>query len=455
MKYVHIVIIVALGTVSCGLSQDDRIELYKCEKSAMYLERNEDLMRKATSWKLGTLPQNIESREDFMKFISKTNTVMSEVMNEDGSFDKSNLLDWYNSDYCESVLKEYQDYEFGAEEEREAAIIEKNKDEEKALLRQVLHYSKSMVSNNTKEASCDKFKEQFDITYNNTSTSKYKNDLQIGLRSTIKESSFKLKKFQIDYVESQIADDHLEEFSREIYEACPNEQLLSDQIGLVRSVEYSESPRSKIIKEKLSQVENDNKCGDLPEVFCLAELRRTALENAVETSKKCDWEDNIGEQCSLNAEDMYTKELTKAEITKLNEEKLKYERYIENPYKSELFNSSNAATMIDDLAEKCKRAAVDSGLRGESYYKQVEEVCTPNAKIEFLSPQAEVLKRIVHRLEEINKESSHAEKSIQSSTDQSISVSDKAKLIELDIPYGESTKQAINPSPNTIVINDK
>jgi hypothetical protein len=424
MKNLHTIGIIALFTVSCGMSLDDeQTKLYKCEKSAMYLSHNEVLMRKAVKWKSTQLSQQIENREDLMKNIGRANNAMSEVMNENG-LDKGALRDWYNSEYCTNLLKEYQNYEYGAEKEKEAEIIAKNKDTEEALIRQVLHYSKSMVNTESKEVSCEKFKEQFDIAYKNPSTLKYKDDLEKGLRETIRESLFKLKKFQIDYIMAQVTSDQLENISQEIYTECQNQQLLSDKIGLINSVKFHKSQRSNLINEKLKLLESDNECGDMPEVFCLTKLRRIAVNNAYSLSDKCDWEENVSEYCSMNAEDMYKTELIKAEIAKLNEEKINYEIYIENPSKSRLFNSANAQTHIWELTEKCMSdaTAIDSTLTNDKYYKYKESVCEPNAKKDFVKPQNDILQKIVARLEILNgTNNNQAEKPIHVTTQDTIS----------------------------------
>ena len=403
IKKVFSVLFVVMATASCGMQEDSEyVKLYKCEQSAMYLLRNEDLMRKATSWKSQMLPQP-GSRDDLMRRVEENNKAMSEVMDGNGALKKQVLLDWYNSDYCKIVLKEYQDYEIGEANRREAEIIAKNKEVEEAIARQVANYSGSLVNADSKEVSCSKFKEQVDITFNNSSTSKFRNELQSGLRTTIKDSSFKLKKFQKEYMESQIADDQIEAIAKSIYRVCQDDSLLSDQIGLSDFVRNQESPRSIQLRRKLHEIQNDRACGELSEVYCLADLRRSAGRAALEVSQKCDLSDNIDEGCQTSADEIFTAQLVKIELEELSSEKSKYERYIENPSNSRLFNSANAQGNIYLLMEKCKRSALDNGLRDAEYQKYVKEVCEPKAKLDFVSPQVAVLNKIIQRMEQINK----------------------------------------------------
>ena len=148
-------------------------------------------------------------------------------------------------------------------------------------------------------------------------------------------------------------------------------------------------------------LKSEASCGNLPELYCLADIQKQAVNIALNTSRSCDEIDNSDSACVEDFEEMYRVEFKKLELTHLSKEKAKLERYIENPVGSRLFNSVNAQGNIYLISEKCKRAAVNRGLRGAAYQKEVKEVCEPSATIEFLTPQIAILKKVVERIEQL------------------------------------------------------
>lgn len=393
--------LVLMTVAGCGAQEDEEhVKLYKCERSAMYLNQNEDLVRKAVDWKAKTLPQP-QSRDELMQRVNQREKAMFEVMTDNANLKKNVLLEWYNSDYCKNVVGDYQDFSLGESNRREAEIIGKNKEIEDALARQVVFYSKSLVDKESNEVSCLKLKEQIDIVYNNASAIKYRSELAGGLRATIIESVFKLKKFQQDFVGVQVGNDYLEEFSKELYDICDNDALLSNRIGFAGRVRNSKSPRSILIMDKLQVLQNDVACGELSEVYCLANLLKQAARSALEVSENCDSMNNVGVQCIKGAEEIYEEEFKKIELGELLRQKQKYEQYIADPSGTRSFNSQNAQGNIYILAEKCKKEGLERGLKGLEYQKYANEVCEENAKQEFLMPQISTLKRINSRIEQL------------------------------------------------------
>lgn len=383
---------------------EEAIALYKCEQASVQLSLNESLVRKAINWKNNSIKNQKMSNNDYMRQVSEENRAMREVMSGNGSYDKPKLLSWYNSDYCKNLLKEYQVFEYGVDVINNAQAIAKNKGIEDAVMRQILYYSKSMVKNN--KSQCYKYKEQFDIAFtDNILTAKYRKDFLNGLSQTINDSSFKLKKFQVDYIKSQSSSNDFYKLASNIYQNCPNEGYLSEYIANVDSIKDAESLKSKSIIEKLSQLNlnNDRDCGNLSEVYCIANLREPALRSSYDISRKCDQQDNKQNECYLTAEKLYSLELKRMEIIKLNEERQKYESYIQNPSKSRSFNAGNSSSDIYILSEKCKQEAINLGLRGADYEKYKKEICIANAQSEFVKPQTIILEKIKNRLAEIQK----------------------------------------------------
>jgi hypothetical protein len=263
-----------------------------------------------------------------------------------------------------------------------------------------------LVNENSKEVSCNKFKEQVDMAFNNVSASKYKRDLLKGLLSTILDSSFKLKKYQVDFIKSK-AESDFEYLAKETYAGCPNESLLSNQLKLIDSIKYSTSLKASWIGGKIAELQRDGECGELSQFYCLAELRREAAKKAYDVVKKCDDEENFDGQCAMDAEGLYISELKKIEILKLSEHREKHEQYIADPVRGVgergFVYLVADRIVLDTMANDCRRLALKSGLKGEDYTKYEKDVCIPNAKTEYVKPQVLILQKIINRLNFIQK----------------------------------------------------
>ena len=382
------------------------VKLYQCRQSAYHLDINSTLMSRAVDWKSPQLVPPPESRKELMERLNKINLTMSSAMNGNGSMDRDKLRSWYASDFCQGILKEYQDHEYGSPSDKERAIIEENKGEDAALLRQVQYFSKSMVDKDSKEVSCKKFKEQYSMTYGDQSTSsgKYREQLEQGLRSTINDSTFKLKKFQIEFVAEKLSGKDIKTFSSDLIDVCKDEKLLSDRLERSQLVKMAASKKTRTLSEKSQALDAANRtmnkdCGDLKDIFCAAEIRSTAASLAYAQSRECDDQQNSAPHCSDDAEEMYRKALLSTELGVLNSEREKREIYINEPSGSRFFNYANASRNIDFLAEACKQQAVKDGLKGAAFQARSATVCIPNAKQEFLKPQIEELGKIKTRLE--------------------------------------------------------
>lgn len=227
-----IVLIIFPFISSCGLMDEPtHVKLARCDQSSKYLERNSKLMRDAIEWRKSLTPLKPMSRQEAIQYSNESSSIMMEAMNEDTSLKKSVLIKWYESNYCRSLLADYLNSEFGQPTQQEIEVLERNKDVEYALMRQIIYYSKSMVGESNNEVPCSKFKNQFEITFNNRYAANYKSELLQGIKSTILDSSFKLKDFQKEFLIEQIEGDQLESISREINSKCfDDNKFLSEKI---------------------------------------------------------------------------------------------------------------------------------------------------------------------------------------------------------------------------------
>lgn len=407
---------IAFALSGCSYFDDSiDVKLYQCKQSAYHLDINSTLMRSAVDWKSPQLVPPPESRQELLDRLNKINLTMSSAMNGNGSMDRDKLGDWYKSDFCQGILKEYQDHAYGSPNDKERAILEANKGEDAALLRQVQHFSKSMADRDSKEVSCNKFKEQYSMTYANQSTSseKYREQLEQGLRSTINDSTFKLKKYQVESIAEEISGQKIRSVASNMNDICADDKLLSDRIAKSDAAQYAQSKKTRILSEKsqaLDAAKRDvnKECGDLQEIFCVADIRRTAAELAYAQSRECDDKQDSASNCSDDAEEMYRKALLSTELGILNAEKKKREIYINDPAGSRIFNAANALRGIDMLAEECQQQAVKNGMKGAAFQAHSAAVCVPNATREFLKPQMEELGKIKARLEALQGTNSSA-----------------------------------------------
>lgn len=386
--------LVAVLVAGCG-SDPEHVQVYKCSQSAMYLDRNEDLMRKAAQWRMSSLPPP-ETKEDVMRQHAERSRAMGEVMADSGALDRSALRKWYETSYCESMLNDYLDYARQEDARREAEIIAKNKEIEKALLRQVAYYSKSQVDPNTKEVSCKKFNEQVAMTYRNTSAAPYRNDLSAGLHATLNESSYKLPRFQQKFIAEQSAGPQLANLAQDIASVCPADALLSDRIKSAQMISSLVSSRSSALRANMEAQSNDKSCGELSDAYCMAELRKRAAMQARSLSRSCDASDDAEAHCLEDANAMYVAELRKLELETLYSTKEIYARYIANPMTAGVLNSSNARAHIEKLAEGCLKEAP----RGSAFW-EARTVCLKKAEREFVRPQELILEKMNQRIAEL------------------------------------------------------
>ncbi|PJK02112.1 hypothetical protein CO615_02720 [Lysobacteraceae bacterium NML75-0749] len=402
MKNLVFYFIVLFSLLGCGGGRvgwldPEYIKVYKCETASYYLDLNSDLMRKAVAWKRESITPPA-SRQEFLARIAAQESAIDDAMESSGRIKRKVLQGWYESDYCQSLLLDYQEHDFSESENREKVVIARNKEIKDALMRQIDFYSKSLVDQDVKEVSCARFKEQVDIAYENRSAFEYRGGLSLGLAATISDSLFKLREYQVKYVSDRISGGELESVAKSIYAACDDGALLSDVIGLVYGAENVKSPRTQWLAEKIRLNESDGDCGALSDVYCLAKLKMEAARRAYDVSEKCDL---IGDQESVcqDGERMYEEMLASVELEVLNREKVRYERYIKNPYGREF--SDDAVNKIIYLVNKCADESVSMGLRGEDYYIRREDVCVPRARSEYLKPWVSTLEMINSRINEV------------------------------------------------------
>lgn len=366
----------ALGPVHAMSVEDEKIELERCKAAGDNLRVNSAFVLAAVGWRYDQLPvQRFASRQEQIASMTRVSQAPFESMRGDGSLDGKMLQRWFNSPYCRSLLRNYQDYV-------------------------VANYSRSLVNKSTREISCEAFGQQYRLTYL-SDAAVYRNPLAAGLRETIKDSIYRLNGVQKNHVLSVISSNGLQAFAQEVDEYCHDGAVLSSSLAEVPTLELVESGRSLEIQKEFDSAKRTG-CGSLKDVYCLDDIRQAAYQEAHDTSVECDRKDSRTGDCALDARQLMAAFFQRAESQKLKDEIRRHERYVNNPVGSGDFNSANASGNIERIAEDCKQGAIAQGLRNQDYRKYADEVCMPQAKARFVAPEAAVLKRLKARLSEVD-----------------------------------------------------
>lgn len=408
---IFIMTLMAMVSISgCDLpDESEKIKIRKCAYSAWALDRNSDLMANAHSWKHSQLQPPV-NRVDAIKQNEKEEFALMEARTDSKSKNMSVLIGWYKSDYCVSLLDDYQDYKYGKLTQKEIEILERNKGVEKALMRQVIYYSKSIANADSKDVSCSDFNEQFKFTYRNRLTGDFRESLSKGLSATIKDAGYKLKKFQRDALAVDVDGDNLREISTEIFNSCIDDILLSKRLVNTESIKNYTSPRLNLLltkdkearEESLKSIRDINTCGQLPKIYCLAEINMRAIGSAINIATRCDEDGNVEKHCDLTAEEILAQERKRLEIDVLISKRDHLQNYIERSINGPMQLNPDQVSMLNKLVDICSKDALSTGITGDEYENHVRLVCWPNVKRGFLKSEIDVLEKINERLKQLS-----------------------------------------------------
>lgn len=406
-----IIALMAMVSISgCGLvDESDKIKIRKCEYSAWALERNSDLMASAYGWKYGQLQAPV-NRSDAIKQKEKEELALMEARTDSKSKNMSVLIGWYKSDYCVSLLDDYQDYKYGKLAPQEIEILERNKGVEKVLMRQVIYYSKSIANADSKDVSCGDFKDHFKFTYQNRLTGDFRESLSDGLRATIKDAGYRLKKYQRDALAVDVDGDNLQGISAEILNGCIGDNFLSKRLINAEFINQYRSPRLNYLliknkeahEESLKSIRDINTCGQLPDVYCLAEIHAQAITSAIEIATRCDEDDNVEKHCDSTAEEILAQERKRLEIDVLISKRDNLQKYIERSIDGSMQLNPSQMSIANELIEICSKDALSTGITGEAYQNHIRRVCWPNVKLGFMKSEVDVLEKINERLKQLS-----------------------------------------------------
>ena len=359
--------------VGCTSKEHDKIlAVGKCMKAANYLD--DSSLAAATDYHAKSALKDIPASPQLAMEIGQ------ELRDEAEPYGSSThiadvlkvALEWKNSSYCKQVESDFAD-----------------------LIEGQVKSNIQVISDTTGDPkSCQKYVAQFDL-YSSRHARKYNAQMGQALHSTLKASSGRLKNFQIDAVNKAVGSSEFKELAVQVYRLCQVGGAISEKIFLTDIVQKMQSPTTAELKAALSNTRTPNgDCGEFSEHYCTANLRAMAEQQALQRSISCD-HDIAVKDCTATAEFLTKEEFHKLEISELLRMREKYENYLADPEKY----NPNTRSNIYSIAQKCKKSAIEKGLRGADYDAYDAATCMPEARKAFLKPQAEMLAKVMARLE--------------------------------------------------------
>ncbi|WP_156894980.1 hypothetical protein [Janthinobacterium sp. 1_2014MBL_MicDiv] len=369
------------AVIACGFSiflsgctsseHEQIISIGKCAKAANYLE--DSSLRAATEYRAKIALKDVPANPRYAMEVAQ------EIRDEAEPYGSSTsivdvlkvALEWKNSSYCKQVEADFATH-----------IAERVKS------------NLPVIADTTGDpASCQKYVAQVDI-YTSRHAKKYHAQMGQVLQATLNASAGRLKDFQMDAVKHKINSTDFGEFALDVYAQCQAGGALSEKIGTSQFVQKLQSPATKEINSFLTEARTTKgDCGEFPQDYCAADFMIMAAERALQRSVQCD-RNPLEKNCTSTSDILIKQEFKALENEKLVSMQEKYENYIAHPEKYNYNTYSN----IHAIADKCKRGAIDKGLRDGAYSDYVAANCMPQARIAFLKPQQEILDRIKARL---------------------------------------------------------
>lgn len=399
------IIFLSLGLLvflsGCGNTDDPEFyKIEKCRRASSYLEHNFAQMNAAMDWKSESIPKSTSMHEEVER-----RKLLGRIMldfSEDGQMSRKKMLDWYKSDYCQNILSEHQNIIKKSAADFELEVTQKKMVTEKNTADKIAYYSKSMVNPETKISSCKKYKDQYAFIAEIGLSKNHHSGLIDGLKNTLRDSTEKLKIFQKKRLEEMLTKDDGLGVAQEIYNNCPDDIALSDQLANLKSIKNMKSDRTLGFYSKAQEFKSGTRCDDELDFLCQSKINLQAVRFAIQKSIECDEIDNSTPECKIEDTDFLNAEIKKVTLTALETRRERLERYIKNPGASRDFNSANYQGNVSLLMESCNRAAVKSGLHGAAYYEHKKNVCEPEAILKFTKPQRDELLEIINRINNIN-----------------------------------------------------
>lgn len=366
-----VVSLLAIALAACSSKQHDEVvALSKCMKAANYLEDSN--LGAAAEYRASFALKNIQGGAKYAMDVAQE--LRDEAEPQGSSTNPAHVIDvaqkWKDSSYCKKVEADFAVHVDEQVKANLAPVADSTGDKE----------------------SCNKYVVQVEM-YTGRHAQKYHAQVEQSIRASLDGSLGRLKDFQRDVAKEKLAGAGFGAFAAEVYEQCKAGGALSEKILLSKSMQEAQSPTTKALVSYLEVQANKGDCGEFPQDYCKGEYLLTAAATALEKSRKCD-QDPATSGCAASSDDMIKQEFEVLEHEKLVSMQEKYAKYVADPEKFD----GNAQNNILVVAEKCKRGAIEKGLRDVAYGDYVRSTCLPQAKKEFVRPQAEILARVTARL---------------------------------------------------------
>lgn len=364
--------LVIFTLAGCSSKQHEEVlAIGKCIKASKYLE--DDHLAAAAEYRGSIALKNVQGGAKYAMEIGQE--IRDEAEPQGSSTSLAHVLGvaqkWKNSSYCKQVELDFAEH-----------------------IDELAKASMPPVPDTTGDpSSCQKYMAQFEM-YTNRYAKQYREKLGQSLRITLEGSLGRLKDFQRSVAKEKLDGDDFGHFALEMYSQCGAGGALSEKVAASKTMQTVASPTTVEIRAFILETKtNHGDCGEFAQDYCKADLMLIAAETALESSVKCD-QDMTGKTCPAKASVLIEREfnaLEKAELLRMQD---KYQKFVADPEKYDY----NAHSNIDALSEKCKRGAIEKGLRETAYSEYVKMVCMPQARKDYLKPQTAILARITMRL---------------------------------------------------------
>lgn len=356
----------------CSNKQHEEVlAIGKCIKASKYLE--DGYLDAAAEYRVSFALKNVQGGAKYAMEVGQE--IRDESEPQGASTSVAHVLEvaqkWKNSSYCKQVESDFATH-----------------------IDELAKASMSPVPDKTGDpSSCQKYVAQFEI-YTNGYARQYHQQLGKSLRTTLEGSLGRLKDFQRNVAQDELAGADFGRFALEMYDQCKKGGALSEKIAASKEMQTVASPTTVEIQAFILEARtNRGDCGEFAQDYCKADMMLVAAETALDNSVKCD-QDTADNACAAKASALIEREFQTLEKAKLLNMQEKYQKFVADPEKYDY----NAHSNIDALSEKCKRGAIDKGLRDTAYSEYVKAVCLPQARKDFLQPQTTILARIKARL---------------------------------------------------------
>lgn len=305
----------------------------------------------------------------------------------------SKIFDWYRSDYCQEILKIYQDDKYGV-------LI--NTTESKAAkdinIYRTFSYVVSLLGNDSEGTNdCQSFKIAENIYRENPTIRTYKSDMEKYFSPSIKIAVDNIPEYKRDFI-YHILDGSNTNAKNDLIQAVSKncQMYVSESVATLPFLNSIDSTRTiNFIKQREILEKETLECGEMQGLYCQQKLKIKAINDIIKQSKECDKLD--GSLACEYFNDGGVKALLKFtsdhEIILINYYIAQLAPAVENPESRQ----ANADHAISLLMSPCMIEGSKFGYTGPPSRDYKNLYCRPKARWEYMESKRSELNRLIER----------------------------------------------------------